>query len=66
MHASHIIAIDDNGPDVRQHKLIEWGVILGLLILKTNQLLFFRDFVGLVAFVAVAGALVDEVWLKTT
>jgi hypothetical protein len=41
--------------------LIPLGVILELLILKTNQLLFFRDFIGLVAFVAVSGALVNEI-----
>jgi hypothetical protein len=36
-------------------------MILGLLILKTNQLLFFRDFIALVASKSIAGALVNEV-----
>ncbi len=37
------------------------GVNLELLILKTNELFFFRDFIALVTFVAVSGTLVYEV-----
>jgi hypothetical protein len=40
-------------------------MMVGQLILKSNQLLFYRDFKGLVAFVAITGALVDEVWLQS-
>jgi hypothetical protein len=40
--------------------LIPLGVILELLILKTNQLLFFWDFIALVASKTIAGALFDQ------